>query len=134
MDYLYILDIGILAYFHKPHKKPIILDRSNRKLININTSELAEVKLTHNAGFWNKFFNYKSKKILAKEGKELSHIFKLKASSKAIKQWERIFKNKRRLKKYHLDGLDKYQKISLLNYLIKYAADSDLVEAAGFYK
>jgi hypothetical protein len=33
--------------------------------------------------------------------------------------------------RYHLNTLNKEQKDTLLNYLVKYSADSDLIESAG---
>ncbi len=45
--------------------------------------------------------------------------------TKASIQWERVFANERKLKKYSINTLKKSQQEELRAYLIKYAADSD---------
>jgi ribosome biogenesis GTPase A len=50
---------------------------------------------------------------------------------KAIIQWERIFKSKRKMKKYGIDILTEDDKQKLKKYLISHAADSDQPTIAG---
>ncbi len=122
----------VLAYFHKKNTEPIILDKTNRKLRKTNLEQLSNIKLIHSVSLWNKKLALKQENIIeTTNGKELAKIFNIKASSKIIKQWQRIFKKDRKLKKYNLDKLKQVQLDALLDYLIMYSADSDLVEAAG---
>jgi hypothetical protein len=65
------------------------------------------------------------------EPKELVKKLALVPASKASVQWERIFKNKRKLKRYKLDKLTQEQRDILKKYLISHAADSDLPQYAG---
>jgi len=67
----------------------------------------------------------------AKGPKELVKELSLVPASKASVQWERIFKSKRKLKKYKLDSLSDTEKKDLKKYLISHAADSDLPQYAG---
>jgi len=64
-------------------------------------------------------------------GKELASSLGLNASSKAIKQWEKVFKKERKMVKLGIDKLSASDKDSLKEYLINHAADSDHPEAAG---
>jgi len=64
-------------------------------------------------------------------GKELASKLALSASSKAGKQWSRIFKKTRKMKKYGINKLSDADKDALKQYLISHAADSDAPEAAG---
>jgi hypothetical protein len=67
----------------------------------------------------------------ATSGKDLATQLSLSASSKAGKQWERVFKKKRKMKKYGIDKLSDADKEALKTYLVNHAADSDAPEAAG---
>jgi len=64
-------------------------------------------------------------------GKDIAVNLGLNASSKAIKQWEKVFKKDRKMKKLGIDTLSDSDKNVLKKYLIKHAADSDQPEAAG---
>ena len=66
-------------------------------------------------------------------GKELAKRFNLSAGSKAILQWERIFRSERKLKRYGLDKLDAREREILKRYLIDHAIDSDHPTIAGEY-
>jgi hypothetical protein len=55
----------------------------------------------------------------------------LSAGSKAIVQWERVFKSKRKMKRYKIDTLSKIEQEALKNYLIDHAIDSDHPTVAG---
>jgi hypothetical protein len=70
--------------------------------------------------------------LFASSGKQLAIKLHINPSSKAIKQWERVFKKERKQKKYGIDKLDEADKTALKNYLISHAADSDQPESAGF--
>jgi hypothetical protein len=67
----------------------------------------------------------------AKSGKELAVQLGLDASSKASRQWERVFKKEKKMKKYGIDALGDADRQALKSYLINHAADSDHPEAAG---
>ena len=69
-------------------------------------------------------FAYASPALIAKE-------LHLVAGKKAIIQWERVFKSKRKMKKYGIDKLSKTQQIELKKYLLDHAADSDHPTVAG---
>ena len=69
--------------------------------------------------------------LFASTGKELAKDLGLSASSKASTQWKRVFKKKRKMKKYGIDKLSSADKEALKEYLINHAADSDTPEAAG---
>ncbi|WP_428738267.1 hypothetical protein [Sulfurimonas sp.] len=64
-------------------------------------------------------------------GKDLAVQLGLNASSKAIKQWEKVFQKEKKMKKLGIDKLSDADKQSLKEYLIGHAADSDHPEAAG---
>lgn len=69
----------------------------------------------------------------AKTGEEIAKELEISASSKAIKQWERLFKKPERLVK-KIPGVDKLTEKELevfMEYLINHAADSDHPAAAG---
>ena len=61
-------------------------------------------------------------------GKKISETLDIKASSKAIIQWKRIFKNPMRMKRYGISTLNKEEQKALLKYLIKNAKDSNQEE------
>jgi hypothetical protein len=61
----------------------------------------------------------------------LAQSLNLSAGSKAIVQWERVFKSKRKMKKYKIDQLSEENKTRLKEYLIKHAIDSDQPTIAG---
>ncbi|NWF66756.1 MAG: hypothetical protein HXX81_04725 [Campylobacterales bacterium] len=63
--------------------------------------------------------------------KELCKKFNLSPSSKAIKQWERVFEKEDKMEKMGIVGLSDAEKSALKDYLIKHAADSDQPAAAG---
>ena len=69
--------------------------------------------------------------LFAKNGEDLSRELGLNPASKAQKQWERIFKKKRKMKKYGIDKLDTDEKETLLNYLKSHSADSDSPTVPG---
>ena len=50
---------------------------------------------------------------------------------KAMIQWQRVFKNPRKLKRYGLDKLDLKDRKELEEYLVNHAADSDQPMVAG---
>jgi len=64
-------------------------------------------------------------------GKILAQQLGIDPSSKAIRQWERVFKKERKMKRLGIDKLTDAQKDELKRYLIDHAADSDHPEAAG---
>jgi hypothetical protein len=70
--------------------------------------------------------------LFAKTGKEIAVSLQLNPSSKAIRQWERVFKKAKKMKKYGIDTLIDADKSILKEYLISHAADSDQPESAGF--
>ena len=55
----------------------------------------------------------------------------LSAGSKAIAQWERVFKSKKKMKRYKIDTLNSEDQNFLKEYLIKHAIDSDQPTIAG---
>ena len=67
----------------------------------------------------------------AKTGKDLVKELCLSSTSKASKQWARVFTKPRKMKKYGIDKLNKEEKELLKIYLMNHAADSDTPEAAG---
>jgi len=67
----------------------------------------------------------------AANGKDISKSLKLDASSKAIKQWERIFSTPEKMAALGIDKLSAADKAVLQKYLTSHAADSDHPEAAG---
>jgi hypothetical protein len=76
-------------------------------------------------------FTIGSVNVFAKNGKQLAIELGLDASSKATRQWERVFSKERKMKKYGIDKLSDADKGALKEYLIQHAADSDHPEAAG---
>ncbi len=62
--------------------------------------------------------------------KTLAKKLSLNPASKAIKQWERIFKSKRKMKRYGINKLSKKERKELEIYLENHAADSDTPEFA----
>jgi hypothetical protein len=64
-------------------------------------------------------------------GKESAVSLGLNASSKAIKQWEKIFEAEDKMAKMGIDKLSDADKTELKKYLTSHAADSDHPEAAG---
>ena len=69
--------------------------------------------------------------LFGADGKALAMKLGLSASSKASAQWKRVFKKKRKMKKYGIDKLKDDEKLALKDYLMNHAADSDTPEAAG---
>ncbi len=65
------------------------------------------------------------------EGKDLAVQLGLNASSKAIKQWEKVFSKDSKMQKLGIDKLSDADKETLKKYLTSHAADSDHPEAAG---
>ncbi len=64
-------------------------------------------------------------------GKDIAQKLKLVPGKKAIIQWERVFKSKRKIKKYGIDKLTTKEKKELKEYLLNHAADSDHPTVAG---
>jgi len=69
--------------------------------------------------------------LFSKSGEDIAKKLSILPASKAIKQWERVFKSNRKMKKYGIDKLSKEEKKMLEKYLIEHAADSDAPEFAG---
>ena len=69
--------------------------------------------------------------LLAKSGQQLANELKIDPSSKAIKQWERIFGSEDKLKGIGADKLSASERNDLKKYLIDHAADSDKPTVAG---
>ena len=67
----------------------------------------------------------------AKSGQDLASDLKLNPSSKAIKQWERVFSNPEKLQQAGIDKLSDSDKSALKKYLLDHAADSDKPTVAG---
>jgi len=61
----------------------------------------------------------------------IAYKLKLSAGSKAIVQWERVFKSERKMKRYKIDKLTSQQQDLLKEYLINHAIDSDQPTVAG---
>ncbi len=61
----------------------------------------------------------------------LAKTLNLSAGTKAIIQWERVFKSERKMKKYKIDTLSINDRKNLKDYLIKHAIDSDKPMVAG---
>jgi hypothetical protein len=66
-------------------------------------------------------------------GESLAKEMNLMAGYKAIIQWERIFKSKKKMKRYKIDKLSSDERNCLKEYLIKHAIDSDHPTVAGVY-
>ena len=64
-------------------------------------------------------------------GEYLAKKMGVNAGSKAIMQWERVFKSKRKMKRYKFDQLSTQEQEILKNYLINHAIDSDHPTVAG---
>ena len=64
-------------------------------------------------------------------GADIAKKHNLKASTKAQRQWEKIFTKERRMKLLGINDLTKEQKDKLLKYLVKYAADSEQSTVPG---
>jgi predicted Zn-dependent protease len=64
-------------------------------------------------------------------GKEVAVKLGLDASSKAVKQWEKVFEKEDKMAKMGIDKLSDSEKSDLKKYLTSHAADSDHPEAAG---
>ncbi|MBU1657892.1 hypothetical protein KKG72_02435 [bacterium] len=69
--------------------------------------------------------------IASAGGKEIAVKLGLDASSKAIKQWEKVFEKDDKMEKLGIDKLSDADKSDLKKYLTNHAADSDHPEAAG---
>lgn len=69
--------------------------------------------------------------LCAKSGQQLANDLKLNPSSKAIKQWERMFGSDDKLKAIGADKLSAEDKSELKKYLTAHAADSDKPTVAG---
>ena len=69
--------------------------------------------------------------LFAKSGQQLANELKLDPSSKAIKQWERIFEVAEKRKQLGIDRLSDTDKLELKKYLLDHAADSDHPTVAG---
>ena len=69
--------------------------------------------------------------LQAATGAELAKQLGIAASSKAMKQWERVFEKDRKMEKLGIDKLSAEDKAKLKEYLIRHAADSDQPAAAG---
>ena len=67
----------------------------------------------------------------AKSGQDLANDLKLNPSSKAVKQWERIFSSPDKLQQAGIDKLSDSDKSALKKYLLDHAADSDKPAVAG---
>jgi ribosomal protein L32 len=61
----------------------------------------------------------------------LAKSLHLSAASKAIVQWERVFKSKKKMKRYRIDTLSLQERTVLKKYLIRHAIDSDQPTIAG---
>ena len=64
-------------------------------------------------------------------GVDIAKRLHLVAGKKAIVQWERIFKNERKMKRYGIDKLSPEERKLLKQYLLDHAADSDHPTVAG---
>jgi hypothetical protein len=71
--------------------------------------------------------------LYAKEtlAESLANELKISAASKAMIQWERVFKSPRKMKRYKIDTLTDDEKKVLKRYLINHAIDSDQPTIAG---
>ncbi|MDD4854951.1 MAG: hypothetical protein PHQ22_09275 [Sulfuricurvum sp.] len=72
-----------------------------------------------------------STSVFAASGKDLAKSLKLDPSSKAIKQWEKIFEKPDKMASMGIDKLSDGDQSALKGYLTSHAADSDHPEAAG---
>lgn len=69
--------------------------------------------------------------VNAKDMEVLAQQLKLSPASKAIVQWERVFKSDRKMRRYKIDTLSMQDKEKLQEYLINHAIDSDMPTVAG---
>lgn len=67
----------------------------------------------------------------AKTGEELAKELKLNPSSKAIKQWDRVFSSPDKMAEIGASKLSPGDQASLKKYLQDHAADSDKPTVAG---
>lgn len=65
------------------------------------------------------------------DGKDLAKTLNLDASSKAIKQWEKVFEADDKMEKMGIKKLSPADRDALKKYLTSHAADSDHPQAAG---
>ena len=68
---------------------------------------------------------------LMADGKSTAKKLGLEASSKASKQWERVFSNPEKLKEIGADKLSPSDQSELKKYLVDHAADSDHPSVPG---
>jgi hypothetical protein len=71
--------------------------------------------------------------VFAKNGAELAIETNINPSTKAIRQWERIFNKRSKWSRYGLDKLNDLDREILKKYVLDHAADSDRPAAAGIY-
>jgi len=64
-------------------------------------------------------------------GEALAKRLHLSAGTKAIIQWERVFKSKRKKQKYNIVSLSANEQNALKEYLVAHAIDSDKPTVAG---
>jgi len=76
-------------------------------------------------------FSLITNNLLAKTPQELVKELSLNPAKKAAMQWERIFKSKRKMKRYKIYKISDKEKKILKEYLIEHAADSDKPQFAG---
>jgi len=69
--------------------------------------------------------------LFAINPEDLVKKLSLNPATKAMMQWERVFKNERKMKRYKIDGLTEKEKKVLKEYLLSHAADSDKPKFAG---
>jgi len=83
----------------------------------------------------NKLFLFLSLSIILQangfKAEDLAKRLNLSAGTKAIIQWERIFKSKRKMKRYKIDTLSVNEQNKLKEYLVEHAIDSDKPMVAG---
>ncbi len=72
-----------------------------------------------------------STNLFAQNPKEIANKISLNPATKAMMQWERVFKSERKMKRYKIDTLNKEEQKILKEYLISHAADSDKPQFAG---
>lgn len=70
--------------------------------------------------------------VFAIDGESLCKEYHIPAGAKVSKQWIRIFKSDRLLKRYKIVNLKEDERTALLKYLIKHSADSDYPLVPGF--
>lgn len=69
--------------------------------------------------------------LQALTAEELITKLSINPASKAMMQWERVFKSERKMKKYKINELTDEEKKKLKSYLVAHAADSDTPQFAG---